>query len=578
MPALERLLIDYEPDLLAIIARLWGGELAATDRGVAAEELCALMLDAARLPQVWESLDTEQQQAMNDLLAHDGRLAYFHFIRRYGEIRPMGPARREREQPWLAPESITEALYYRGLIFRAFEQTPAGVQEYILVPSDLRDLLPQPEPGILAASPGHAVAPPRSLKGGYAIAPDDVATLLAYLRIRKADAQSWLIHSPQEYIDRHLRRPDEPAYRAFLTSLMYDLSLITDEALLTSITTQVDREASPPWLEAIRLHQLRLLFEAWRESLRWNDLAATPAIEAERWPNDPRLARAALLSALADVPREIWWSIDSLIEHIKQTNPDFQRPGGDYSGWYLRDAYSGEIMHGFEYWDMIEGALLRYMLEGPLHWLGLVRIGWGAFLITDLGLAATGRGDWPSTPDGDLPIKIDEQGVISVPAGFSRYHRSRIARFSAWISAPPSRDGSTHRNALAYDEDSLYQYRITPQALKRGEAEGVEPDQIIGMLHKLSNQSMPGTVQKMLANWREAPGEVVVQDVVIIRARSLEAYDRLTKNDKIKRLLGRQIEPYTHEVKREDFPSLLNALRLMGLLPLFEGHEKDDWP
>jgi hypothetical protein len=58
----------------------------------------------------------------------------------------------------------------------------------------------------------------------------------------------------------------------------------------------------------------------------------------------------------------------------------------------------------------------------------------------------------------------------------------------------------------------------------------------------------------------------------------LSVYERLRKNDKINRWLGQAVGPQAHAVRREDFPALLNALRQMGILPLFEGHEKDDWP
>ena len=55
-------------------------------------------------------------------------------------------------------------------------------------------------------------------------------------------------------------------------------------------------------------------------------------------------------------------------------------------------------------------------------------------------------------------------------------------------------------------------------------------------------------------------------------------HDRLRRSERINKWLGPQIGPQAHTVKREDFPALLNALRQLGILPLFEGHEKDDWP
>lgn len=576
MPTLARAFVDYDLDLLQIIAVQWDIELTADERGAAAEELAVAMTNPEVVQPTWTRLTEQEQQALYELQAHEGRMLSSHFVRRYGEIRPMGAARREREKPWLDPTSITESLYYKGLIVRAFEKTPGGVQEHIAIPSDLQELLPSPGPEVSTIPPGYPVAPPRKVEGGWGAAADDACTVLAYLMVRETNSLEWLSLQPFETIDRHLRRPDEPAYRAMLVHLLHDLDLLSQEQLLTQITTVVNKDSTRPWLEAPRLHQLRSLAETWQNSAGWNELAYTPGLEADKWPNDPRLARQAVLDAMRQVPAEIWWSLDSFIDYIKQTNPDFQRPGGDYGAWYLRDAYTGEILHGFQYWDPIEGAHIRCIVEGPMRWLGLIQSAPGAFMVTPLGLALLDRGPWPSAPDPDARIRVDEQGIIYVPAGLSRYERLQIARFSAWMSAPPVGSGSV---ALGSGEEGTYQYRLTPQAIARVTNGNVTiPGHIAPFLQRLSGRSLPPNVVKMLEAWHNRPSEIVVQDVVIITAKDLGIYERMRSNTRIARWLGRQVGPHSHVVRREDLPALLNAIREMGILPLFEDHDKDNWP
>ena len=48
---------------------------------------------------------------------------------------------------------------------------------------------------------------------------------------------------------------------------------------------------------------------------------------------------------------------------------------GDYDSWYLRDAESGEYLRGFEHWEQVDGALVYYLITGPLHWLGILHLG-----------------------------------------------------------------------------------------------------------------------------------------------------------------------------------------------------------
>ncbi|NIO71720.1 MAG: hypothetical protein GTN71_22490, partial [Anaerolineae bacterium] len=51
---------------------------------------------------------------------------------------------------------------------------------------------------------------------------------------------------------------------------------------------------------------------------------------------------------------------------IKESDPDFQRPDGDYSSWYIRQADTGRYLSGFESWDQVEGALIAYLIAQPL--------------------------------------------------------------------------------------------------------------------------------------------------------------------------------------------------------------------
>ena len=84
---------------------------------------------------------------------------------------------------------------------------------------------------------------------------------------------------------------------------------------------------------------------------------------------DPTVARGAVLSIIAELaPLDDWWSPAEFIAAVKGADPDFQRPGGDYDSWYIRDE-RGEYLRGFDSWDKVEGALIAWIIEGPLHWL-----------------------------------------------------------------------------------------------------------------------------------------------------------------------------------------------------------------
>lgn len=570
MLSLARTLIDYEIDLLAAIAELWDIDLSSSEQLAMADELARVMIEPDTLNDVLAFLSAEDQAALHALQAQDGQMPLSHFVRLYGEIRPMGPARRARERPWREPASITEKLFYYGLIARVFDQTLAGAQEYIFIPNELLALLPPLESKSVHKPPGYPVSPPRRLAGGRDIAPDDLTTLLAYLRTHPVDARPWLHPDPQPRIDRRLRRANNPVYRALLVHLAYSLGLIEDETGAGLVATDVVSDVARPWLEAPRLSQLRSLTEAWRESITWNDLIYTPGLEFDDWPNDPLASREAVLSALEDVPVEIWWSLEAFVDFIKEENPDFQRPGGDYTSWYIRDAYTGEVLHGMQYWDYIEGALIRFIIEGPMQWLGLIEAARGAFRLTQLGLGLLGREEWPSGPDPETRVAVNSRGVISIPATASRYQRLQIARFSSWLSPPPPNVGP---------DEGKYLYQLTARALALARDQGLRLHQhIIPFIQRISSHSIPDNVIAMLNAWEELPVQVIVHNTVVLEAKDLGIDERIKANPQIRQWLGRQLGPHTYMVLREHLPSLLNALREMGIMPQISGITEDEEP
>jgi hypothetical protein len=84
---------------------------------------------------------------MNDLASNAGRLPWAQFTRQHGEVREIGAARRDREHPYLSPVSAVESLWYKGLVARAFFDTPAGPEEFAYIPDDLLDKYPLPAGG-----------------------------------------------------------------------------------------------------------------------------------------------------------------------------------------------------------------------------------------------------------------------------------------------------------------------------------------------------------------------------------------------------------------------------------------------
>jgi hypothetical protein len=146
MPDLVQSLQGRDLGHLRIIAEHWGLDFSAPDARVGLQRLAALLIDKELLLEVIEALPEGARRALQDLRQNEGRLSWALFTRRYGAVREMGAARRDRERPYLNQLACaTEALWYRGLVARAFFDTPAGPEEFAYIPDDLFELMPQDE-------------------------------------------------------------------------------------------------------------------------------------------------------------------------------------------------------------------------------------------------------------------------------------------------------------------------------------------------------------------------------------------------------------------------------------------------
>ena len=128
-----------------------------------------------------------------------------------------------------------------------------------------------------------------------------------------------------------------------------------------------------PFWKSGRAQALADLARAWINSSSFNDLRLLPGLKFEgEWINHPLQARQTVLEMLSHLPQTTWWSLPAFVAAVRERQPDFQRPAGDYDSWFIRREDSETFLRGFAAWDEVDGALLRFIITGPLHWLGLM--------------------------------------------------------------------------------------------------------------------------------------------------------------------------------------------------------------
>ncbi len=537
MPDLEHTLHGKDFGFLKMTAGLWGIEVTAPDASTALPGLVKGILNGGVVEEVVESLPAAALRALHDLVSNEGHLPWPLFSRRYGEVRVMGAARRDRERPDLYPASPTETLWYRGLIGQAFLNLPPEPQEYAYIPDDLLALIhlpasaginlygqPAPDGEIVLEIP----ADDRIL--------DHACTLLAGRRLGLADEQlpsrEWRISVTE------------------LSSLLFAAGLLDSRGL-----PRLDPVRE--FLESPREAALALLARAWLDSEAYNDLRLLPGLAFEgQWVNNPLQTRRTVLEMLAPLPPHTWWSLEAFIADVKEQQPDFQRPAGDYDSWFIHPLGSDEYLRGFASWDAVEGALLRSILCGPLHWLGILDLAAPEAGAAPCALRPSAWADdllAGKAPSGlaveDAPVRVSSDGLLIVPRLASRAVRYQLARFGEWLP------GSGEE----------YRYRITPPALARARSQQLKPAHLIALLQKNDPDPLPPLLLQALKRWEKDGSQAQVEQATLLRVKSPDVLAALRKT-RAARYILEEITTTIVSLRPNSEEAVLKALAETGYL------------
>ncbi|HET89518.1 MAG TPA: hypothetical protein ENN99_02080 [Chloroflexi bacterium] len=565
MRSLNQCLLDTNTVRLRVISQFWDVELATHRRREMAAQMAQAMAHPDRIASVWDALPDDQRQALDALLSHGGRMPLRIFAREWGVIRPMGPGKLEREKPWRDPVSPAEGLWYKGLVFRAFDQDAEETYEILFVPPELERHLPTDRPPHPPVSLQPIPPPPTAVWHGDALL-DDACTLLSYLQnmsVHPDSRSQWPRHHETRLLHR-LRDPDV-ARLSLLRHLVQDLEWLrlTDAGHL-----RPDPGPVTEWLQSPVQRQRSDLVTAWRDSRTWNDLFHVPTLRPEEtgaWYNDPLRARQAVLDHLAACSPGAWYALNDLVTTIKQTTPDFQRPDGDYTTWYIRDATTGTYLSGFESWPLVEGALIRYLITSPLTWLGWVELGASApgetlmdipFRLSPIAAASLGLAADPPAHD-PAPLTLQRDFTVNAPPA-RRYERFQLARVADWVASPTITTGS-----------GPFVYRITPASLDRARRQGIPVERVLQFLRQVTDAAapIPRAIETALTRWDARGSEVRLERVVLLRLASPELLTQVLASPRARPFIGEQIGPTTVQVHSRDWPRLVTALGEIGVLP-----------
>jgi len=567
MKTLKEALLEHPPQLLRGIADM--NQVALPDTG-ARDQWAATLADELTHPEViqrtWQSLTPPERAALESLILRGGKTKAFQILRDHGEIRAFGPVALARDKPWLKPANVTEGLWYRGLIQRAFDVVGEFRGEIFFIPGEILPHLPRPASEMAAFAVKAVSAPGTVSDQGDALIWDMFGLLVFVSREEpRYDEHSLLNEADRREWTARLIIPDPASAREIPLASRSGLILrLARTARLIRPVSEVGLRLgaeSRAWLRGVRQECRLKLFEAWKQERVWNELNYVPTLKPEEtgWRNDPRLAREVVLRFLSQCSPLKWISLASFVAATKKADPDFQRPDGDYDRWHIRDVSTGKLLTGFQHWNQVEGALIAFMFEGPLCWLGIVSLGaeaggpMASFRISQFGARALGltAEDLPEPPPEKCVVQADFE--VLVPEGapmYGRFQLERMAELQRW--------------------DRMSTYRLTRESVTRLLRHNVTIGQLMSFLKRIAREPFPKNVEFTLRDWSAKYGEITLRRVAILHTRDRHLLIELQRRAELRSFIVEVLSPTVALVASDRLEELHARLQALGYSPRIE--------
>ncbi len=509
MPSLSKYLSSIDHDLLYRIAYHWEVEVESGDLKKIESDLAAAMSNRLKVEEMLDILPPDAKPAWNALLAKSNRIPWSEFSHQFGSIRELGPAARERENPDQHPINITEYLYYRGLIARAFMDTSPEPREFAFIPDEIASLF-------------HYTTSPPATSGVRPVPPSEI-------KRHQSGNTRLLDHMTDWLAQLRMDQKLEPGYFEKAQVSQQFVEATAASIKLVSARLELSPEKIGNFLQADRLITLRELFQLWKSSEAVNDLLMIPGLIFEgTWRYDPVFSRQVILQQVVNFDLQTWFSLSSLISRIKTESADFLRPAGDFDSWSIRKKGTKEYLSGREHWDDVEGAYIQYLFAGPLHWLGLVDLAYDSTEPAPVAFRISPIAGYLLKPEFPVPVMAPEAApkllsdlTIVMPVNSSRLLRYQVGRFTKIIS----------------NSSSETRFQISTDSLTTAEKHGLKVDQLLQLLEKQVKLPLPASYKKLAERWDQRRIEVKMEKATLLRVEDPEVIKILMDNPRTARLI-----------------------------------------
>ena len=531
---LRQMLYRCETGFLPIIAGFWI-ELAKTpDYEELIRILCKKMLEPAAVRKMLEGPDgADLSAALHDLISRKEAGSAAEFEKKFGTVRIDGIEKIKREKYWLHPVSIAEKLWYRGLIFSESRFLDGELKDVYTVPDDLkkviRPLLPALNEIEENDAPGLIVRPAVPSETASVLPVDGTITdMVCIAAAMKRSGHPFQIPGAEF----------SKEYQRFLEMLL------TESGFFPA--------GKEPDTEKIRLHlignrtaaELQLI-QTWRRSGSYDELREN---ECDLFvKEDPVFNRTqprnAVLNMLGGLTPDTWWSLNSFISAVKKADILFLR--GCFSQEERGQIFDpdGNDLNGIGSWYQLEGAYIRFLIFGPLYWLGITQTAFAdrenkdpaAFRISREAAFYLTESTEKKIPEAIIGKPNLEKGLPNIGADGTVSCSSKVPRYFRYMTARACE--------LEKYKGGLFVFRITLGSLAEAEKNGISREAYLSLLKRFTGKAVPPSLEHLLTAEKKKALPASIYTATVLTVPNGEVLNALLENPRLEKYILQQINP-----------------------------------
>ena len=339
-------------------------------------------------------------------------------------------------------------------------------------------------------------------------------------------------------------------------------------------------------------------FHTWRDALFWNELRYLPGITVQSWYT-PDLslivtARKKVLEHLSKLPAGEWVALERLVNRLRMTDYEFlfsrevpaQRRYYGY-GYYSPDydtpysAYRNPLGWQFspitdeaQGWKVVEAQFIRNIVTAPLHWLGLVDLGYAglvdkdgaalqpvAYRVTEIGAWLLGLGSAPEIPAAEGRVVVQPNFRIFALDPISDHVLATLDQFAERVSA-----------------ERAIEYRLTRESVYAAQQKGWTAKRVAEYLEETNSAPLPQNVARTLEEWETLHRRIVIhRRTTLAQTANPGVMDRLLADEALAAHTSRRLTPTVALLKpsKDTVPRLMRQLQKQGLPPVRTVHPGD---